>query len=29
MEGCVRPVEPIYGWKDFRRRKWNHGPLGQ
>ena len=24
MKGCVRPIEPVYGWKDFRGREWNH-----
>ena len=25
----VRTIEPVYGWKDFRKRASNPEPLGQ
>ena len=29
MKAFVRPIEPVYGWKDFRQRESNQEPLGQ
>ena len=28
MKGCIRPMEHVYDWKDFRQPESNLRPLG-